>query len=124
MTRRIPIGAIDDFPRGQIRQVGAHGTVVLVARLEDGAFCAVLDECSHMALPIGEVPLEGTTITCPHHRSQFDLCTGQNLDWVRQRGGITLPRWVRRLADRGEMPRPLTTVPVVVEGDAVYVELE
>ncbi len=123
MARRIPIGTVDDFPPGHLRRIGAQGTVILLARLEDGTLCAVLDECSHMALPIGEVPLDGTVITCPHHRSEFDICTGQNLDWVRKRGGIALPRWVRRLADRGETPRPLHTVPVVVEDGQVYVEI-
>jgi nitrite reductase/ring-hydroxylating ferredoxin subunit len=123
MSKHVPIGKTDEFPIGQVRQIGVQGTVLLVARLDDSAFCAVLDECSHMTLPIGEVSLKGTTITCPHHGSEFDICTGQNLDWIRRRSGVELPRWIRRLMDRGQTPRPLTTVPVMVEDGLVYVNL-
>lgn len=123
MTRRICIGTTDQFEVGTLRHVGADGTLLVVAQVDEGRFCAVLDECSHLLLSLAGGALDETVITCPHHLSAFDLCTGANLDWVKKRAGIELPRWSRRLLDRGKSPPPLTTVPVIVEGDEVFVEL-
>ncbi len=94
--------------------------MLLVAQVVEGQFCAVLNKCSHMVLPLDGATLEGTTLTCPHHESAFDMCSGANLDWVKRRAGVALPRWVRRLLDRGQTPPPLTVYPVIREGDTLY----
>jgi nitrite reductase/ring-hydroxylating ferredoxin subunit len=123
MSQRFSIGNVEDFPVGVLKNVAAQGTLLVVAQVTEGQFCAVLDECSHLLLPIAGGTPDGTVITCPHHLSQFDLCSGANLDWVRRRAGVALPKWSRRLLDRGKKPPPLTTVPVIVEDGAVFVEL-
>lgn len=123
MSKRIAIGSPDDFPLGELTHIGVEGTVLIVARVSEDQVCAVLDECSHLLLSLTGGTLEGTVITCPHHHSAFDLCTGKNLDWVRIRAGIPLPRWSRRLFDRGTLPPPLHTVPVTLDGGTLYVEL-
>jgi 3-phenylpropionate/trans-cinnamate dioxygenase ferredoxin component len=43
----------------------------------DNQFFAIQDECPHAYLPFAEEgPLEGYSITCPHHGAQFCLKTG------------------------------------------------
>jgi nitrite reductase/ring-hydroxylating ferredoxin subunit len=49
--------------------------------------------------------------------------TGENLDWASGVAGREVPRWSRRVIAVGRKPAPLTTYPVVVEGDEVFVEV-
>ena len=41
-----------------------------------GRVYATQTECGHMRFPLGEGKIEGSVITCPLHRAQFDLSTG------------------------------------------------
>jgi len=50
-----------------------------------------------------EGTLEGTTVTCPLHGANFDVCTGKNL---------TPPA-----------PEPVASYPVRVQGNEIQVEL-
>lgn len=43
-----------------------------------GTFYALDGVCPHAGGPLGEGVLRGSTITCPWHGWQFDVCTGQN----------------------------------------------
>lgn len=82
------------------------GTALLVGNVAvfnvNGSFCATQDECTHQQGPLSEGELEGTTVTCPYHFSQFNVCTGEVL--------------------RGPAKEPLKTYRVVVEGDIGRVE--
>ena len=44
-----------------------------------GVFYATQDECTHKRGPLSEGELDGSTVTCPYHGAQFDVCTGQVL---------------------------------------------
>jgi len=54
------------------------GTQVCLANV-DGTFYAIDGECTHMGGPLGEGELDGTTVTCPWHSSEFDVTTGEVL---------------------------------------------
>lgn len=41
-----------------------------------GRVCAAQAQCTHMGGPLNEGKLEGSTVTCPWHGSQFNVCTG------------------------------------------------
>ena len=69
----------------------------------DGTFYAIGDTCTHRAGPLSEGEVSGTTVTCPWHRAQYDLKTG---------GVLTPPA-----------PQGVASYKVVVEGDAVSIEL-
>lgn len=71
----------------------------------------------------GGVRYSDGEVVCPWHNSRFDLVTGENRDWAPGFAGREMPRWSRRLIALGRKPAPLTTYPVVVEGEDVYVEL-
>jgi len=60
-----------------------------------GSFCAAQDKCTHKQGPLSKGKLDGSTVTCPWHGSQFNVCTGAVL--------------------RGPAIDPLKTYRVVVE---------
>ena len=41
-----------------------------------GRLCATQAACTHRGGPLNEGGLDGSTVTCPWHGSQFDVCTG------------------------------------------------
>jgi len=76
---------------------------VLVAHSESGVF--VSDEmCTHEDARLCDGNLNGHIVKCPLHGSRFDLTTGEVLDDP---------------ADEN-----LTTYPVVVENNIIYITLE
>jgi nitrite reductase/ring-hydroxylating ferredoxin subunit len=68
-----------------------------------GRVCATQSKCTHRGGPLDKGPLDGSTVTCPWHGSQFDVCSGA----VR----------------RGPATDPLETYPVTVQGDVGRVDL-
>lgn len=67
-----------------------------------GSFCATQAKCPHMQGPLDEGKLDGSTVTCPWHGSQFNVCTGAVL--------------------KGPATVPVRTWPVIVEGEIGRVE--
>ena len=67
-----------------------------------GRFCATQAKCTHRQGPMSEGKLDGSTVTCPWHGSQFDVCTGTVL--------------------RGPARDPLKTYQVTVEGEIGRIE--
>ena len=62
-----------------------------------GRLCATQNTCTHRQGPLAEGTLDGSTVTCPYHDAQFDVCTGAVL--------------------RGPAREPLETFRVIVDGD-------
>jgi nitrite reductase/ring-hydroxylating ferredoxin subunit len=81
-----------EVPPGSALLVGAV-TVFNVA----GSPCATQAKCTHSGGPLNEGALHGSTVTCPWHGSQFNVCTGAVL--------------------RGPAREPLKTYRVTLEGD-------
>ena len=90
---------VRDVARGSAALVGD----VVVFNV-DGNFCATQATCPHRGGPLGEGKLDGSTVTCPWHGSQFNVCSGAVL--------------------RGPAIEPLMTYRVVVDGDVGRVETE
>ena len=67
-----------------------------------GSFCATQAKCTHRGGPLNEGTLDGSTVTCPWHGSQFNVCTGAVL--------------------RSPATEPVKTYRVVVEGEFGRVE--
>ncbi len=89
----------DAVPPGSALLVG-DAAVFNVA----GSFCAVQAKCTHRGGPLSEGKLDGSTVTCPWHGSQFNVCTGTVL--------------------RGPATEPIKTYRVIVEGAIGRVEKE
>jgi 3-phenylpropionate/trans-cinnamate dioxygenase ferredoxin component len=62
---------ISDVPPGSVLLMG--DVAVFNA---DGQLCATHARCTHKQGPLSEGTLDGSTVTCPWHGSQFDVCTG------------------------------------------------
>lgn len=88
---------VSEVPPGSALLVG-YVAVFNVA----GSFCATQDKCTHKQGPLSKGKLDGSTVTCPWHGSQFNVCTGAVL--------------------RGPAIDPLKTYRVVMEGEIGRVE--
>ena len=69
-----------------------------------GSFCATQAKCTHRGGPLNEGKLEGSTVTCPWHGTQYNVCTGAVL--------------------RGPATEPVKTYRVIIEGETGRVEKE
>lgn len=67
-----------------------------------GSFSATQGKCTHRQGSLSEGKLDGSTVTCPKHGAQFNVCTGEVL--------------------RGPAQDPLKTYRVIVDGDIGRVE--
>ena len=68
--------AVDDVASGTALAVEVEGVDLAVVRDGDDWY-AVVDECSHAAIPLSEGEVEGCEIECWLHGSRFDLRTGK-----------------------------------------------
>ena len=86
---------INDVPAESGLLVG-DATVFNVA----GHFCATQAKCPHKQGPLNEGKLDGSTVTCPWHGSQFNVCTG-----VVLQGPAITPLKMYRVVVEGEVGR-------------------
>lgn len=122
MAKRVLVGSSEEFPAGQLKTVKVEGESIVLARMSSGV-CAVKNKCAHLPLPLAGGKLEGDTIVCPWHGSKYEMCSGENKDWVTGLMGLKMPTWSRSLISFGKKPQPLTTYTVIEEDGKVYVEL-
>ncbi|MET1155368.1 Rieske 2Fe-2S domain-containing protein [Arthrobacter sp.] len=81
---------VDDYP-------------VAIVRDSEGVLHAIGDTCSHADVSLSEGDVEGSTIECWGHGSQFDLRTGEPL---------SLPAF-----------EPVPVFALTLDGDSVYVDV-
>ena len=92
----VRIGSSKDVEPGGMHVFDVAGTKVNVASVA-GHLYAFDDTCTHQGCSLGGGELDGTTVTCPCHGSQFDVTSGAVL--------------------RGPAGRPVRSRPVHVEGE-------
>ena len=98
----VPASPLAEVPDGGAVAVEVEG--VDLALVRDGEMVyAVIDECSHAAIPLSEGEVEGNEIECWLHGSRFDLRTGKP---------VNLPA-----------TEPVQIYPTTIEGDTVLVDL-
>jgi nitrite reductase/ring-hydroxylating ferredoxin subunit/uncharacterized membrane protein len=71
----VAIGALADFPDGQLKKAEAGSVAVLVLRRGDQVH-AISNVCSHAGGPLDEGELDGDVVTCPWHGSKFCVRDG------------------------------------------------
>jgi 3-phenylpropionate/trans-cinnamate dioxygenase ferredoxin subunit len=98
---RVRIGSSKDIAPGQMRAFDIEGTKVNVANV-NGNLYAVDDTCTHMGCSLANGKLNGTTVTCPCHGSQFDVTSGAVI--------------------RGPAIRPVRSHAVKIEGEEICVD--
>src|SRR5216684_2038070 len=90
---------VSDVPPGSALLVGDVAVFNIA-----GSFCATQGKCTHRQGPLSKGSLDGSTVTCPSHGAQFNVCTGEVL--------------------RGPAQDPLKTYRVIVDGDIGRVEAD
>ena len=90
-----------DIAAGQMRVFDVAGTRVNIASV-GGQLHAFDDTCTHKACSLAKGKLDGTTVTCPCHGSQFDVTTGEVL--------------------RGPAQQPVRSRLVQIDGESLLVE--
>ena len=97
----VRVGYTKDVVKNEMRVFDVAGTKVNIASAL-GHLYAFDDTCTHMGCSLAKGKLDGTTVTCPCHGSQFDVTSGAVL--------------------RGPAQRPVRSRLVQVEGDDLLVE--
>ena len=69
------VAALDQLGNRELAAFDVSGDRVAIATVGD-AFYAFGDTCTHLGCSLADGNLEGTTVTCPCHGSQFDVTTG------------------------------------------------
>jgi|SRR4030081_1141690 nitrite reductase/ring-hydroxylating ferredoxin subunit len=90
-----------DIAAGDMRVFDVAGIKVNIASV-GGQLHAIDDTCTHRACSLAKGKLDGTTVTCPCHGSQFDVTNGEVL--------------------RGPAQQPVRSRLVEIEGDSLLVE--
>ena len=91
----VRIGMATDVADGQMRVFDVAGTNVNVSNV-NGRLYAFDDTCTHMGCSLADGELDGTTVTCACHDSQFDVTSGDVL-----RGPAQQPVRSRRVEVEG-----------------------
>jgi 3-phenylpropionate/trans-cinnamate dioxygenase ferredoxin subunit len=84
MVMLVRVGNANDVRDGEMHVFDVAGTRVNVANA-DGHLYAIDDTCTHQACSLAKGELDGTTVTCPCHGSQFDVTSGAVLRGPAQR---------------------------------------
>lgn len=79
MPEFVKVATVEEVAPGTSRRVDVAGTPVALTRTADGELFAIKDVCSHADVALSEGEVEGCTIECWLHGSQFDLRTGRPL---------------------------------------------
>lgn len=102
MGEFITVGNQEELEAGEMKAFDVGGVKIAIARAGEEVY-AFGDTCTHQQCPLSKGELEGTTVTCPCHGSQFDVSTGAVLT--------------------GPAEDPVQSYPVRVEGDALQIEV-
>ena len=97
----ISVGKVGDVPNGAMRAYAVGGTKVAVANV-GGQLYAFGDTCTHRGCSLANGDLEGTTVTCACHGSEFDVTSGAVLE--------------------GPAEDPVGTWPITIEGDTIVID--
>jgi nitrite reductase/ring-hydroxylating ferredoxin subunit len=96
------VAALDQLGNRELAAFDVSGDRVAIATVGD-AFYAFGDTCTHLGCSLADGNLEGTTVTCPCHGSQFDVTTGEVV--------------------RGPAREPVPSYPVRLEAGALRVKV-
>jgi len=98
------VAEASDFPPGSSRVVYYGGDQVAIFNV-GGRLLAVSNRCPHANGSLADGVIEDGSVTCPTHRSRFDLVTGQPLDGPAAR---PLRTYSVRLEQNGVLLGPST----------------
>lgn len=72
---KVKVAHVNDLEDGHGKTVTVQGNKIALFK-QNGKFHAMDNTCLHRGGPLGEGDVEGTTVTCPWHRWEYDMTTG------------------------------------------------
>ena len=105
-----------EFSDGTKKKLVLQGHEIMLARVGDNYY-AVDNRCPHLGGDLSAGTLEGTIITCPRHKSQFDISNGNVIRWLKGSGLIS------GVVKTIKSSQPLNTYPVRIDEDVIRVEI-
>ncbi len=121
--KKIEVGKSIEISESKLHPVEINGEVILLTRIKEKVY-AISNKCPHLGFSMSRGKISEGAVQCPWHGSRFDICTGENLDWVNAFAGIEMPKWSHRLIALGKDPAPLKTFEASEENGIVYVTLD
>lgn len=103
MSKKIKIATVGELAPGQYKSIELGDERIALFNIA-GKFYALKDVCTHDGGILTGGTLKGYIIECPRHGAQFDVRTG---------AVVRMPAYVG-----------VTTYPVSVEGNDIFVTLE
>jgi len=119
MSSGILVAASKEVTEGALHAVKAGGVSVLLSRV-DGQVRAVENKCTHFGMPMTKGTIKEGIVRCPWHGSEFNICSGKNMDWVNDFLGISLPSWTCKLLAMGKEPAPLTVLAIEEKDGEIF----
>lgn len=120
--KHLEVATSTDVRENELLAVQVAGLSLIVTRVA-GHARVVENKCSHLGWSMARGSVSGSTLKCPWHGSTFDVCSGQNLDWVGAIAGVPLPRWTRSLIALGKKPAPIRTFVASEESGRVFIDV-
>jgi len=71
----VKVAVTTDLPSGDLMLVEVEDERIVLANV-DGQYYALADACTHADCPLSDGELDGDSLECPCHGSQFDVKTG------------------------------------------------
>jgi len=72
----VKVAETSEVGLGQMKAVKLGEKEVLIANI-NGAYFAIGNRCTHRSGELAKGVLEGNIVTCPKHKSKFDVTTGK-----------------------------------------------
>ena len=76
MSEFVKTAKTDEILPGQAKMVEVSGKEIALFNV-DGSFYAIDNACTHVGGPLSGGELDGPQVTCPWHRSIFNVTTGE-----------------------------------------------
>jgi nitrite reductase/ring-hydroxylating ferredoxin subunit len=106
----VKVAELSEVPAGKMKMFKVGEKEYLVANV-DGNYHAIGNRCTHAKADLSQGSLEGNIVTCPKHKSKFDVTTGKVIS------GPKVPLFHPKINDE-------PSYEVKVEGNALLLRIE
>ena len=72
----VKVGELSEVPVGKMKMSEVGEKEYLIANV-NGSCYAIGNRCTHASGDLSQGSLEGNIVTCPKHKSKFDITTGK-----------------------------------------------
>ena len=106
----VKIGESTEVPIGKMKMFKVGDKEYLVANV-NGSYYAIGNRCTHKNADLSQGSLESNVVTCPKHKSKFDVTTGKVIS------GPKMPLIHPKISDA-------PSYQIKVEGNALLLKIE